>query len=79
MDRFDSAILTALQRDGALGNAALAQRHFGREVLFKTPLPAPDAPPAQQDLPASSAQTLALLVGPVLQALLAEMSDQQQA
>ncbi|MDX5350083.1 MAG: Lrp/AsnC family transcriptional regulator, partial [Paracoccaceae bacterium] len=26
MDRFDTAILTALQRDGALTNAALAER-----------------------------------------------------
>ena len=69
----------AVMAEYAPGNAALARRHFGREALFTAPLPAPDALLATQDLPASSAQTLTLLVGPVLQALLAEMPDLHQA
>jgi len=68
----------AVMAEYAPGNAALARRYFGRETLFTAPLPAADAPLAQQDLPVSSAQTLALLVGPVLQALLADLPDQQQ-
>lgn len=50
----------------AAGNAAVAQRYFGRDTLFLDPLPAPDAPLAEARLPQDSETLLRDLVAPLL-------------
>ena len=54
------------------GNRALAERRFGREALFREPLPPADAPLADQRLPADSYETIARFVAPMLRGLVLE-------
>lgn len=62
----------------AAGNARLARRVFGRDTLFRDPLPARNAPRAATLLPQDSQEVMRKLVWPVLERM-AHLADSQAA
>lgn len=50
----------------AKGNAALAKRRFGRDLLFQEPLPDPSVPIADLALPTDSAVLMEYFIGPLI-------------
>jgi hypothetical protein len=54
----------------APGNARLAQRYFGRDVLFADPVPGPEAPIASMVLPGDSYELMSRIVGPFVRKLI---------
>jgi len=67
----DAATRAAVMAEHAAGNAALAQRRFGRAVLFAEPLPPADAPLAPTALPGDTAALMQVFVAPLLRHLIA--------
>jgi len=63
----------------AAGNAAVAQRCFGRDQLFLAPLPTFDAPLALRRLPDDSYDTVKMIVAPFVTALVTQMIDEAAA
>lgn len=60
----------------AAGNRALAQRRFGRDALFLEPLPGPEAPLAQRQLPQDPYVLMEQFVAPLLSGVI---SHQQKS
>lgn len=58
-----------IMQEYAPGNAAVAQRYFGRDDLFFDPLPAADAPIATPKLPERPEEVMTRLVAPFIQEL----------
>lgn len=56
----------ALMAEYSAGNAALAQRHFGRDHLFQAPLPGKETPLAQMKIPSSNITLMQQFVAPLL-------------
>ena len=67
----DAATRAAVMADHAPGNAALAQRRFGRAALFADPLPPADAALAPTALPDDAAALMQVFVAPMLRHLIA--------
>jgi len=57
------------------GNRAVAQRYFGRDELFRDPLPAEDATLGRLALPADAEELMQRLVEPVLQKLISQIDE----
>jgi hypothetical protein len=68
----------AILDEFAASNAAVAARYFDRDVLFHDPLPAPDAPIAEQSLPADSYETMRDFVGPMLRDMMRQLTEQDE-
>lgn len=66
----DHAQRSAYLAEFAESNRSVAQRYFGRDVLFQEPLPAPDAPLANLTLPADSKTLLEQFVAPMIDKLI---------
>lgn len=62
----------AILGEHAAGNAAVAQRYFGRDDLFLAPVPGPEQPVAPMQLPSDSYQLMQDYVGPLLRGLIAQ-------
>ena len=71
----DHATRTAVMAAHAHGNANVARRYFGRDDLFLEPLPAPDAPLAQMQLPPDSATLMRDYVAPMIRGLIRQHVD----
>lgn len=65
----DSATRAAVLSAYEVGNATVARQYFGREQLFREPLPAPDAIVADQTLPTDSYELMRDFVAPMLRKL----------
>lgn len=72
----DHATRLALLEEYAAGNATVARRHFGRDMLFRDPLPAPDAPVASQALPADSYALMRDFLSPLLRDLMDQVESE---
>ncbi len=58
------------------GNVQIAQRYFGRDRLFLDPLPPPDAPIGQLDLPASGREMMERIMAPMIWELIRNYKEQ---
>jgi hypothetical protein len=67
----DAATRAMVMAEHGSGNAALAQRRFGRAALFSDPLPPPDAALAPDALPEDTAALMQVFVAPLLRRLVA--------
>jgi hypothetical protein len=65
----DAAARAAVLEPYAPGNARLARHRFGRDLLFREPLPPADAPLAPTALPADPAALMQVFVAPLVQYL----------
>jgi hypothetical protein len=59
----------------AEGNAAIARRYFGRDLLFLEQMPAPDEPLAQMVLPTDTATLMRDYVAPMIRSLIKQHAD----
>ena len=59
----------------AEGNAAIARRYFGRDLLFLEQMPAPDEPLAQMVLPTDTAALMRDYVAPMIRSLIKQHAD----
>ena len=59
----------------AEGNAAIARRYFGRDLLFLEQMPAPDEPLAQMVLPTDTAALMRDFVAPMIRSLIKQHAD----
>jgi len=68
----DAATRAAVMAGHAPGNAALAQRRFGRAALFGDPLPPADAALAPTALPDDAAALMHVFLAPMLRHLMTQ-------
>ena len=71
----DYATRLQVLEEHAEGNANVARRYFGREALFLEPLPAPDAPLAEMQLPPDSGALMRDYVAPMMRELIKQYID----
>ena len=64
--------------DYAAGNQTVARTRFGRDALFREPLPPRDAPLSDQRLPGDSYQLITEFVAPLLTALVEQFGLREQ-
>lgn len=69
----DHRTRSGVMADHARGNAKVARAFFGRDTLFRDPLPDPGLPLADQTLPQDSHALMRDLVGPMVLSLMARV------
>lgn len=74
----DHALRAEIMAEHAEGNRAVANHYFGREHLFRDPLPAVDAPLADRVLPADPQRLMAEFVVPMLMAVGGQVTSQRE-
>jgi hypothetical protein len=69
----------AVMADYAAGNAAVAQARFGRDQLFRAPLPGAEAPLANTDLPQDGSVLMRDFMVPLVRAMGKQMAEARKA